>query len=153
MFKASEVETGKINYNGSIYIPEYKITDEGFKLPTTNPAYINNAGIVASNAVDDDDLTNTVNTAGSDGGIVLSLKNGKGKVTPEIGEVGNVMIFNRNIYCKKDKQLISFGPICFKHSDIETYSYADVKDDTKFPNNYVNDYDFNYPAFMLTIKL
>ena len=58
MFKASEVETGKINYNGSIYIPEYKITDEGFKLPTTNPAYINNAGIVASNAVDDDDLTN-----------------------------------------------------------------------------------------------
>ena len=43
LFKASEVETGKINYNGSIYIHEYKITDEGFKLPTTNPAYINNA--------------------------------------------------------------------------------------------------------------
>lgn len=152
LFKASEVETGKINYNGSIYIPEYKITDNGFELPTTNPAYINNAGIVASNAVDDDDLTNTVNTAGSDGGIVLSLKNGNGKVTPEIGEVGNVMIFNRNIYCKKDKQLISFGPICFKHSDIETYSYADVKDDTKFPNNYVNDYDFNYPAFYVNDK-
>lgn len=74
LFKASEVETGKVNYNGSIYVPEYKITSNGYILPSTNPAYINNSSIVASNAVDSDSLSNTMNTAGMDGGIVLNLK-------------------------------------------------------------------------------
>ena len=152
LFKASEVETGKVNYNGSIYVPEYKTTSNGYILPSTNPAYINNSSIVASNAVDSDSLSNTMNTAGMDGGIVLNLKDSNGKITPDIGEVGNVIIFNRNIYCKKDKELISFGPVCYKHADVKTYSYADSNDADNFPNNYVHDYDFNYPAFYVNDK-
>ena len=93
-----------------------------------------------------------MNTAGMDGGIVLNLKDSKGKITPDIGEVGNVIIFNRNIYCKKDKELISFGPVCYKHADVKTYSYADSNDADNFPNNYVHDYDFNYPAFYVNDK-
>lgn len=152
LFKASEVETGNVNYNGSIYVPEYKITSSGYELPSTNPAYINDAGIVTSNSINSDKATNAINTAGSDGGIVLSLKDSKGKVIPTIGEVGNVIVFNRNIYCKKDKQLVSFGPICYKHDDVETYSYADSDDASNFPNNYVHGYDFNYPAFYVNDK-
>lgn len=152
LFKASEVETGKVNYNGSIYIPEYTITSNGYVLPSTNPAYINNSSIVTSNSIDSNSLSNTMNTAGMDGGIVLSLKDSKGKVSPTVGEVGNVIIFNRNIYCKKDKELISFGPVCYKHADIKTYSYADSDDSDNFPNNYVHKYDFNYPAFYVNDK-
>lgn len=152
LFKASEVETGKVNYNGSIYIPEYTITSNGYVLPSTNPAYINNSSIVTSNSIDSNSLSNTMNTAGMDGGIVLSLKDSKGNVTPTVGEVGNVIIFNRNIYCKKDKELISFGPVCYKHADIKTYSYADSDDSDNFPNNYVHNYDFNYPAFYVNDK-
>lgn len=152
LFKASEVETGKVNYNGSIYIPEYTITSNGYILPSTNPAYINNSSIVTSNSIDSNSLSNTMNTAGMDGGIVLSLKDSKGKVSPTVGEVGNVIIFNRNIYCKKDKELISFGPVCYKHADIKTYSYADSDDSDNFPNNYVHKYDFNYPAFYVNDK-
>lgn len=152
LFKASEVETGKVNYNGSIYVPEYKITSGGYVLPSTNPAYIDNSSVVVSNSIDSDNLSNTMNTAGMDGGIVLKLKDSKGKITPAIGEVGNVIIFNRNVYCKKDKELISFGPVCYKHADVKTYSYADSDDADIFPNNYVHGYDFNYPAFYVNDK-
>jgi hypothetical protein len=152
LFKASEVEVGNINYNGSIYVPEYKITSNGYSLPSTNPAYINDAGIVVSNAIESGKSTNSINAAGSDGGIVLNLKNKDTNVTPEIGEVGNIITFNRNIYCKKDKQLVSFGPVCYKHSDIETYSYADNGNESDFPNNYMNGYDFNYPAYFVNDK-
>uniref|UniRef100_A0AAU8MHD5 Stabilization protein n=1 Tax=Geladintestivirus 4 TaxID=3233136 RepID=A0AAU8MHD5_9CAUD len=151
LFKASEVEVGKVNYNGSVYIPEYLITDKGYVLPSTKPAYINNANIIVSNGVNVDSSTDTINAAGSDGGIVLELK-GTANIVPSEGEVGNIITFNRNIYCKKDKELISFGPVCYKHSDIQSYSYADSDDESNFPNNFAKNYDFNYPAFYVNDK-
>lgn len=146
LFKASEVETAACNYNGSIYIPEYKITSNGYDYPKTKPDYINNIGIVMSNSINDNNSKNTINAAASHGGIVINLKTS----SPEIGEVGNILSFNRNVYCKKDKRLIPFGPVSYGDSG-KVYSYADSTDST-FANNLVGSYDFNYPAFFVNDK-
>ena len=105
----------------------------------------------ATNNSDDE-----VNTLGLNGGIYLDLqKNKSDKLTPAKNIVGSILIFNRNVYCKKDKELISFGPVAYVANNNTLYSYADNKDivaskdifDEIFPNNLVADCEFNYPSY------
>lgn len=156
LFRASEVETGKVNYNGSLFIPEFIIKDGTPNYTDEVPAYIKNSNIMVSNKPTTNDSDDEVNTLGLNGGIYLDLqKNKSDKLIPDKNIVGSVLIFNRNIYCKKDKELIPFGPVAYVKNNNALYSYADNKDTVAdkdtfnniFTNNLVADCEFNYPSY------
>lgn len=142
LLRASDVETAAINYLGSVCIPTVEDT----------PYYISDIDIVTSNNVADSNDMNVLNTIGSNGGIVAKLKlNDSEYYQPSINTEFNIISFNRNIYCSKDKILIPFGPIGYGEPGV-AYSYADSTDTNNYPNNVVGGYEFNYPAFYCTDK-
>lgn len=156
LFRGSEVETGKVNYNGNVFIPEFIIKDGTPNYTDEVPGYIKNSSIMVSNKSTTNNSDDEVNTLGLNGGIYLDLqKNKSDKLTPAKNIVGSILIFNRNVYCKKDKELISFGPVAYVTNNNTLYSYADNKDivaskdnfDKIFPNNLVADCEFNYPSY------
>ena len=156
LFRASEVETGKVNYNGSLFIPEFIIKDGTPNYIDEVPGYIKNSNVMVSNKPTTNNSDDEVNTLGLNGGIYLDLqKNKSEKLTPAKNIVGSILIFNRNIYCKKDKELVPFGPVAYVKNNNTLYSYADSKDivadknvfDKIFANNLVADCEFNYPSY------
>lgn len=161
LIRASDVETGKVNYNGNLFIPEYIITDGNAKYTSEVAGYIRNSNISVSNKNADANSEDEIDTVGLNGGISLDLlKNNNEKLNPAKNIVGSIIAFNRNIYCKKDKELIPFGPVACITDHNKGYSYADSKDilttkeyfDDVFPNNTVEDCEFNYPAFYVQDK-
>ena len=159
--RASDVETGKVNYNGKIFIPQAVLHSDGTPhVSTTPPFLIENSNIVVSNYQASNENLDELDTVGLNGGIVLSLQKSKTlRDSVPNNTIGNVISLNRNIYTNKNKVLIPFGPIAYvgEHKETDTFSYADNVDffassaltnfqDT-FPNNKVAGMEFNYPGF------
>lgn len=161
--RASDVETGAINYNGTICIPVFKVDSEATVMPNfTYPiSYINNININSSN-YPSDESSDEINTVGVNGGIYADLYVNKDtKVNLNKGVICDIISFNRNIYTNKVKRLISLGPVAyidFGESNNTVFSYADTVDtfatsdemNSVFANNKAANMEFNYPSFFCT---
>lgn len=159
--RASDVETGKVNYNGKIFIPQAVLNSDGTPhISTTPPFLIENSNIVVSNYQASNENLDELDTVGLNGGIVLSLQKSKTeRDSVPNNTIGNVINLNRNIYTNKNKVLIPFGPIAYvgEHEETDIFSYADDVDffassnstnfQKTFPNNKVSGMEFNYPGF------
>lgn len=159
--RASDVETGKVNYNGKIFIPQAVLNSDGTPhISTTPPFLIENSNIVVSNYQASNENLDELDTVGLNGGIVLSLQKSKTeRDSVPNSTIGNVINLNRNIYTNKNKVLIPFGPIAYvgEHEETDIFSYADNVDffassnstnfQNTFPNNKVAGMEFNYPGF------
>lgn len=159
--RASDVETGKVNYNGKIFIPQAVLNSDGTPhISTTPPFLIENSNIVVSNYQASNENLDELDTVGLNGGIVLSLQKSKTeRDSVPNSTIGNVINLNRNIYTNKNKVLIPFGPIAYvgEHEETDIFSYADDVDffassnstnfQNTFPNNKVAGMEFNYPGF------
>lgn len=130
--RASDVETGKVNYNGKIFIPQAVLNSDGTPhISTTPPFLIENSNIVVSNYQASNENLDELDTVGLNGGIVLSLQKSKTeRDSVPNSTIGNVINLNRNIYTNKNKVLIPFGPIAYvgEHEETDIFSYADDVD-------------------------
>lgn len=162
-FRASDVETGTINYNGSICVPVFDNVDDASVMPAFDYpiTYIDNININSSN-YPSDESSDEINTVGRNGGIYADLyKNKDTKINLSKDVICDIISFNRNIYTNKTKRLISLGPVAyigFGESNNTVFSYADTMDamasdedmNSVFANNKVANMEFNYPSFFCT---
>ncbi len=162
-FRASDVETGTINYNGTVCIPVFNIASNASVMPNFNYpiSYIDNININSSNYPADEN-SDEINTVGVNGGIYADLyQNSNNKVNLAKDVICDIVSFNRNIYTNKTKRLISLGPVAyigFGESNNTVFSYADTMDalasnddmNNTFANNKVANMEFNYPSFFCT---
>lgn len=162
-FRASDVETGTINYNGSVCVPVFDNVDDASVMPAFDYpiTYIDNININSSN-YPSDESSDEINTVGLNGGIYADLyKNKDTKINLAKDVICDIISFNRNIYTNKTKHLISLGPVAyigFGESNNTVFSYADTMDamasdedmNSAFVNNKVANMEFNYPSFFCT---
>ena len=162
-FRASDVETGTINYNGSVCVPVFDNVDDASVMPAFDYpiTYIDNININSSN-YPSDESSDEINTVGLNGGIYADLyKNKDTKINLAKDVICDIISFNRNIYTNKAKHLISLGPVAyigFGESNNTVFSYADTMDamasdedmNSVFANNKVANMEFNYPSFFCT---
>lgn len=162
LVKANDVEAANIRYDGSLFIPHHKVTDNGIESISSEPyySYINNAVPVLSNASIDFEGS-MLNRIGTHGGIAINLsktdQNGQTEhYQPNIGIVGSVILFNRSIYSNEVKELIPFGSITTKsfYGEDSIYEVEISPANTdEFINDNIINYDMNYPSFLTQDKI
>lgn len=152
VFKALDVETGKCNYAGTIFKSLYNYSNNKY----TNKyslKYIEDSSVIASNVGGDyKPYEISRSTLGTNGGIALSLKteysnNIYSAYIPDDGDVGNVLVLNRNIYTSKIKNLISLGVVCYNSSTYSDSRGTSLTNDVQNKTNKFSNYDYNYPAY------
>ena len=167
--KANDVEAANIRYDGSLFIPHHKITNNGIESIAAEPyySYVNNASPILSNAAITFEGA-TIDRTGTHGGIAMNLAKKDTGVAlndlyqPAVGIVGSIIVFNTSIFSNEVKELIQFGPVSVKplnYDGINVFgsygeeSNAVVESSIIDINDNIINYDMNYPSFLVQDKI